>query len=593
MTELRPYQRDLLQEAERALAAPKARVMLQLPTGGGKTRIAAALLAGWIRGGGKAAWLTHRRELSDQTSDVLNENGLWAANTLGWGVDDPAPSATDGVVIEMVQTVSKRNKCRSVWGEYGPGDLLVIDEAHHAPARGWERTIRQWPGPAIGLTATPWRIEKNRGFKHLFDQLILGPQISELQGNGSLAYAQVLMPDSDRIILGGRLNPDGEYIREDIELANQGRPNVMTGGALEFWQRYAQDRQTIVYAVSVGHAKNLAAVFKAAGVSADVILGPSNQKPHDRAKVIKQFKDRKLQVLVNVAVATEGFDLPEASCVVLARPTMSLALYLQMVGRGLRPKSDGGNCLILDLAGNVNRPLIGFPNDDREWSLEPRGRLGEGGPPPVVRCPDCERVSPASSHNCQVCGNPFGEDCQWCGQWRARKWWSAETYCCDRYQVCDLCHLDAHKIDKIPLVGEPRELMKEAIIESRIKFDPSKLHTLDAIRQQMREVAQELVYTSWRDRASFDALTQQFSSLLDREKELKRARRKFRAELVSKFGNHSIKLVEEQVGDIDDADYFGSNGRGYFVKTGIRRCQLYIVGGELESIEAWDDYGEG
>ena len=134
--------------------------------------------------------------------------------------------------------------------------------------------------------------------------------------------------------------------------------------------------------------------------------------------------------------------------------------------------------------------------------------------------------------------------------------------------------------------------MKEDIIETRIKFDPSSLHTLDAIHDQMREVAWELVYTSRRDKASFNGLTQQFSSLLEREKELKRARRRFRDELVSKFGVNSIKFVEEQVGYIDDSDDFGSNSGGYFVKKGIRTCQLHIVGEELKSISAGDYYGE-
>ena len=580
MAELHPYQRDLLQQAERMLTEPMARVMLQLPTGGGKTRIAEVLLAGWIRGGGKAAWLTHRRELSAQTRDVLNANGVWAANTLAWGVDDPAPSATDGVIIEMVQTVSRRNRDRSVWDEFGPKDLLVIDEAHHAPARGWERAIDQWPGRVLGLTATPWRIEKNLGFDHIFDLLVPGPQIKDLQSDGYLADAKVLMPDSDGMIIGGRLNSKGEYIEEDIETANKARLGVMTGGVLEFWQNHAQGRQTIIYAVSVRHAENLAAVFKEAGVPAAVILGDTS--PVVRAEWMKRFRSGELRVLVNVAVATEGFDLPDASCIVLTRPTMSLALYLQMVGRGLRPKP-GGNCLILDLAGNVERH--GFPDDERQWSLKPRGIQGEGGYPPVARCPDCEGVSPASSHHCQVCENPFGKVCQRCGQWRAWKRWSAENYCGgDHDLVCNQCHLDAHRIAKLPVIGELRELMKEAMIESRIKFDPSKLHTLDAIRDQMREVAWELVYTSWRDRASFDGLTQQFSSLLEREKELKRARRKFRNELVSKFGINSIKFLEERVGNLDDVDDFGENVGEYFLKIGARTYRLYIVDGKLEGI---------
>ena len=115
----------------------------------------------------------------------------------------------------------------------------------------------------------------------MFDCLIPGPQISELQAKGYLANAKVYTPDSDGIIIGGRLNSKGEYIEREIELANQGRPGVMTARALEFWQNRAQGRQTIIYAVSVGHAENLAAVFNDADVPAAVILGDTHKDVRD------------------------------------------------------------------------------------------------------------------------------------------------------------------------------------------------------------------------------------------------------------------------------------------------------------------------
>ena len=287
MLRLRPYQDDLLRRTQDALAPPQARTLLQLPTGAGKTRIASALLAARIQDGGKGVWLTHRRELSAQTGQALNHSGIRAANTQDWRID----------------------------------------------------------------TATPWRLAKDRGFNHLFDRLIVGPPIRELQSQGYLAQSQVLMPDSAAIIVGGQIANTGDYNESGIELANPGLHDVMTGGALEFWRHRAQGRQTIIYAVSIKHAENLAAVFNNAAIPAAVILG--NTPPEIRHELMRQFSDARLKILVNVEVTTEGVDLPDAACVVLARPTMSLALYLQMVGRGLRPKPDGGNCLILDLAGNV------------------------------------------------------------------------------------------------------------------------------------------------------------------------------------------------------------------------------------------------
>ena len=134
MLRLRPYQDDLRRKAQAALASPQARALLQLPTGAGKTRLASALLAGWLRHGGKGVWLNHRRELSAQTGQALNHSGVRAANTLHWRID----------------------------------------------------------------TSTPWRLAKDRGFNHLFDRLIVGPQIRELQSNDYLAQSQVLMPDFQR-----------------------------------------------------------------------------------------------------------------------------------------------------------------------------------------------------------------------------------------------------------------------------------------------------------------------------------------------------------------------------------------------------------
>lgn len=343
---LRPYQQDLVRKVQRALAAGdgRTRVMMQLHTGGGKTRIAAALLSGWLVNGSKAVWLTHRKELSEQTRDSLVDDGVSAKTNAVWTTSDSdAPTMPNGVMILMAQTVGRRTERRYVWARYEAGDLMVIDEAHHAAATGWERAISQWPGPVIGMTATPWRMSETEGFNHLFSELICGPQTLDLQNEGYLCRSRTVRPHPEQLIRGGRLGPDGDYIPSGIESANQDRPDIMTVGAVRFWQLHARDRQTVAYAVSKVHAHNLVQIFNAAGVSAAIVLG--NTDPRARQEAIDNFRDRKIRVLVNVAVATEGFDLPDASCIIIARPTLSIALYLQMVGRGLRPKS--GECVIL------------------------------------------------------------------------------------------------------------------------------------------------------------------------------------------------------------------------------------------------------
>ena len=247
----------------------------------------------------------------------------------------------------------------------------------------------------------------------------------------------------------------GEYSDPGIEEANRDR-DIWTAGALRFWQKNGENRQTVVYAVSVMHARNLANVFHNAGIPAGVLVADTPDK--ERTELIHRFQKGDLKVLVNVAVATEGFDLPDAACMLLTRPTMSLALYLQMVGRGLRPKQDSGDCVVLDMAGNSLRH--GLPERDREWSLRARGEEPPGDMP-LIRCEKCEALSPSASHQCNHCGEPFGEDCDRCGAWRAWKRWSRKTMCDQDHElVCDLCHYDAHVLAKLPVSQELEELAK-------------------------------------------------------------------------------------------------------------------------------------
>ncbi len=439
MITLRPYQQELLEKSQTALALDGARVMTQLPTGGGKTEIAGALLKDFLVDGRKAVWLTHREELADQTEERLKRNWIISAlhATEIWRQRRPAPDMSNGVAILKAQTVSRRNKDSAiVWDNYGPDDLLVIDEAHHAPATGWERAIKQWPGKVWGLTATPWRLTQREGFDHLFHVLVTGPQTSEMQENGYLAPSRIFAPTPDDSIKGGEVGQLGDFTEGGIERANE--QLVMTTLAVNFWRNLAEGRQTVAYAVSKGHAANLVRVFGDCGISATSILSDTPQDERERA--IADFKNGNLIVLVNVAVATEGFDLPDASCVMITRPTKSLALYLQMVGRGLRPKDDGGDCLILDLASNAEEH--GLPEDYREWALVARGNPAPGDPP-VRYCHECNLMAHPAHHKCPECNADLGKPCLRCGKFRP---WSRWTVDCpvEHEAVCDRCHDDIH-----------------------------------------------------------------------------------------------------------------------------------------------------
>ena len=450
MVELHNYQKDLLHRVQDALDNdPKARVMMQLPTGGGKTEIAGELLRRQLVNGRKAVWVTHRRELTEQTCNRLLGANVSARVEKAWKIDDPdAPAMPGGVVILMAQTLGNRAKKGNVWGRYGPNDLMVVDEAHHTPAAGWERSMKQWPDQVVGMTATPWRLTKTEGFDHLFGKLICGPQVTDLQSDGYLCNAKVLAPPHEQRILGGKPDRYGEFTQDGIELANSDRPDVMTARAFKFWQQHAGDRKkTIVYAVSVNHARNLKGLFDEEGVRTGLVLG-APQPQAERNRAIEEFKNGSLEVLINVVVVTEGFDVPEASCIVITRPTLSLALFMQMVGRGLRSKDGGGDCLILDLADNTKEHE--FPETRREWKLEPRGNQPSG-EAPVVWCRKCYGESYAASHYCDHCGHPLGQECTRC-KWRPWRRWQREKMCGDAHDlVCDLCHADAHVRAHLPV----------------------------------------------------------------------------------------------------------------------------------------------
>ena len=489
MADLRDYQIDLLARVEAALGAnTKARVIMQLPTGGGKTVIAGELLKRRLGRERKAVWLTHRKELAAQTFGMLRDAGVLTQDRPSWP-GKAAPARNGGAVILMAQTVGNRAKDPKVWGRYSADDLMVIDETHHAPAKGWERAMAGWPGQVVGMTATPWRLSKVEGFDHLFDEMISGPQVIDLQSDGALCDAKVVVPSSDQLIRGGATRA-GEYTEVGIERANSGR-DVMTAGALRFWREHASDRQTIVYAVSRDHARNLVRVFMDEGVSAAELL--SDTPSENRRWALEAFRKGDVQILVNMQIATEGFDLPDASCVVIIRPTLSLTLFMQMMGRGLRPKDDGDDCLILDLA--ANSLYHGLPEDQREWTLGSRGTELRG-EAPVVRCPGCELVSPASSHNCPECCEPFGKECGRCGKWRAWKSWEFEGHCLDDHEmVCDRCHIDAHVRARLP-VSPPLDGLAEIVHKGEVDEgmeSPTNIATDDEMDGRLAQALKELL----------------------------------------------------------------------------------------------------
>ncbi|MCK5641208.1 MAG: DEAD/DEAH box helicase family protein, partial [Gammaproteobacteria bacterium] len=280
------------------------------------------------------------------------------------------------------------------------GDLVIWDEAHHLAAAGWARVHQEWSeSHHIGLTATPQRLD-GKGLGTWFSALVQGPSTAWLIDNGWLSPYEMYAPYTPD--MGGVDTKRGDWDRKQ----NSRRMDVpkITGCAIEHYLRLARGKRTIAFCCSIEHSKNVAAQFQRAGVMAIHLDGKA--KDIDRLAAIEGFRAGQIDVLCVVDLVSEGLDVPELECVILLRPTQSLALYLQQVGRSLRYVL-GKTALILDHAGNWKH---GLPDEEREWTLDDRPRRSkkqeqEAGSS-VRLCPECMRPSrPAPV--CKFCGFVF------------------------------------------------------------------------------------------------------------------------------------------------------------------------------------------
>ena len=387
--QLRPYQAQAIDDLRNAYRSGSRAPLLCLPTGGGKTVIFTAIAQAAAAKGNNVLILVHRRELLRQASAKLRAVGL-PHSTIAAGL----PITSDQVQVASVQTLIRRFS-RFHWD---PG-LIIIDEAHHAVSgNSWGKILAHWPNAfRLGVSATPCRLD-GRGLGNAFDQLVLGPAVAQLTAAGYLAEARIYAPPV-LANLGNLHTRAGDYATDEAADAMD-RPTV-TGDAVDHYQRHAAGQPAIAFCCNTKHAASVAAQFQAAGINAATLLGTN--KPEERDQLVADLGSGALQVLVTVDVVSEGFDCPGASVAILLRPTKSESLYLQQVGRVLRPKPDGSKALILDHVGNVMRH--GFPDDLREWSLADglRRTRASSAAPTVRTCPSCYAAFKPQPV-CPVCG---------------------------------------------------------------------------------------------------------------------------------------------------------------------------------------------
>jgi DNA repair protein RadD len=386
IVQLRPYQQQAISDLRMAYRSGSAAPLLVAPTGMGKTVVFAAITQAAAARGRQVLILVHRRELIHQAS----------AKLAAIGVDHGVIAAGITPANASVQVASVQTLIRRLDRAAAP-DLIIIDEAHHAVAGSWRKVIDHWPNSLLlGVTATPVR-QDGRGLGSMFDQLVLGPSTAELIATGYLSPARIYAPPPVADLTGIHRRAGDYAIDEAADRMD--RPTV-TGDAISHYQRIGAGQPAIAFCCNVKHAEHVCHAFRVAGIPAATLLGTTA----DRDALVARFAAGFIDVLVTVDVVSEGFDCPGAAVAILLRPTQSEGLYLQQIGRVLRPAQGKTAAIILDHVGNVHRH--GFPDDHRNWTLADRERrAGSAGPPPpsVRTCSECfAAFKPAPI--CPCCG---------------------------------------------------------------------------------------------------------------------------------------------------------------------------------------------
>jgi superfamily II DNA or RNA helicase len=387
--QLRPYQQQAIADLRQAFRSGARAPLLVAPTGMGKTIILAAITQAAAARGRRILILVHRRELIRQTSAKLTHAGVVHGIIAAGFVPSDHP-----VQVASVQTLARRLE-----QQHWQPDLTVIDEAHHAISNTWANVISYWPDSLLlGVTATPIR-QDGRGLGAMFTKLVLGPSTADLMAAGYLTPVKIYAPPQVADLTGIRTRA-GDYANDQAAAAMT-RPTV-TGDAITHYQRIGAGQPAIAFCCNVNHATTVCDAFNAAGIRAATLLGNNT----DRDDLVARFAAGELQVLVTVDVVSEGFDCPGAVVAILLRPTQSEGLYLQQLGRVLRPAPGKAAAIVLDHVGNVHRH--GFPDDHRDWTLDDaRQRTSKGGPPaPCVRTCEACFAAFAPQPICPVCGTP-------------------------------------------------------------------------------------------------------------------------------------------------------------------------------------------
>ena len=382
MTEMKlfDYQKDMAMRIEKAFRLYRS-VMAQMPTGTGKTVVLASVVESFLGEHPlKSVWIVaHRRELVSQIQETIErvfsnrlaEKEDGSSDNL---IEKPLDSSLFTLRSSLIKAMSIQWLARH-YDEIGeePG-MIVIDEAHHALAKTYKEMWDRFPkAKFLGLTATPCRLN-GKGFIDLFDVLVQSWSVPEFISKGRLATYDFVSIKSNgvtqRLIDSlQKRGADGDYQNKEMDMLLNKRPSIER--LYRSFEEYGKDRKGIVYAINISHAKKIVELYQEHGIKSVAI--DSNTPAAERQADIEAFKKGDIQVLVNVDIFSEGFDCPDVEFVQLARPTLSLAKYLQMVGRGLRVAKGKKCCVIIDNVGLYR--VFGLPSQIWDWKATFEGRL--------------------------------------------------------------------------------------------------------------------------------------------------------------------------------------------------------------------------
>lgn len=391
MIELRDYQHDLIDRAKHALVT-HPRALIQAPTGAGKTLLSASMVGGAAAKGRRIIFLTHRAELLRQTCGAFDKLGIEHGTIQAGQSFNPHYQ----VHVASIQTVARRLDALKTY------DMAVVDEAHHAVSKTFADVLNfirpRW---TVGLSATPCRLD-GKGLSEQFDAIVKGPRVAELIDRGYLSKFKIFAPAT--VDVTSARTSGGDYNKHDIEELVD-KPKVV-GDAIIHWHRLAQGKRAVVFCVSLAHAEHVVEQFRAANVPAERVDGKMG--PAERQAALGRFERGETLILASVDLVSEGFDLPAIEACICLRPTKSLSLWIQQIGRVLRPAPGKDHAIILDHVSGT--AMHGFPDDDREWSLEgvkkrKKGAAGEA-EMRVKTCPECFAVHPMLP-NCPACGHIY------------------------------------------------------------------------------------------------------------------------------------------------------------------------------------------